>query len=61
MDSTDAPAVTYCHPEVASVGLTEEAASGKGPTIAHAVHPHRTLPDAVPEALLAAIRCAIQI
>jgi dihydrolipoamide dehydrogenase len=117
--------MTYCHPEVASVGLTEKAARGKGLEMAvgsfpwtangrapmageaegfikviadtrsgkilgahivgpsaseliakfvagrhlettvkdltHAVHPHPTLSDAVPEALLAAIGRAIHI
>ena len=30
LDYTNIPSVTYCHPEVASVGLTEAAASGRG-------------------------------
>ncbi len=30
IDYTNVPSVTYCHPEVASVGLTEEQAKAKG-------------------------------
>ena len=30
IDYTNVPSVTYCHPEVASVGLTEEQATAKG-------------------------------
>ena len=30
LDYTNIPSVTYCHPEVASVGLTEEAARAQG-------------------------------
>ncbi len=30
IDYTDVPSVTYCHPEVASVGLTEEQAKAQG-------------------------------
>ncbi|MGE5687979.1 MAG: dihydrolipoyl dehydrogenase [Gemmatimonadota bacterium] len=33
IDYTNVPSVTYCHPEVASVGLTEEQARAKGLTI----------------------------
>src|SRR6185295_9371371 len=30
IDYTNVPSVTYCHPEVASVGLTEDQAKAKG-------------------------------
>lgn len=33
VDYANIPSVTYCHPEVASVGLTEEAARARGPGI----------------------------
>jgi len=33
MEKTKTPGCTYCHPQIASVGLTEAAAKGKGHTV----------------------------